>query len=115
VTILGVGGGGNFLDRCHRETGDLVKSGMDIFVSPPAWPQYFSGDAWERLIAKGVGEDHLNSLFRAFRGFWMYALGFVGSKDMIHLSSTGGEPVVTTKPVDPLAYFHAFRPGADPS
>jgi hypothetical protein len=92
VTILGLGEGGNFLDRCHREIGELVKSGLDMFGSPPAWPQYFSSDTWERLGAKGVGEVHLNSLYHAFRGFWMYALGLVGSVDTIHLTPTGGEP-----------------------
>jgi hypothetical protein len=109
VNTLGVLDGGNFLNRCDRESRELVQSGMDAFTAPPAWPKYFEGDGWAKLRGAGILEDQLTSLHQAFRAFWSYALGQVGSVDTLVLNPAGGEPKVTTKAVEPLGYYWAFR------
>jgi len=96
VTVLGVLDGGTFLDRCDRDP-------------PPTWPNCFEGDQWDRLRRNGILEDQLTSLYQAFLAFWSYALGQVGSVDTIVLDLAGGDPKVTSKRVEPLGYYHAFR------
>ncbi len=66
VKTMGILNGGNFLNRCDRETRDLVQSGMDSFTAPPAWPTYFEADEWAKLRNAGFHEDQLTSLHQAF-------------------------------------------------
>lgn len=108
VKVLDVAEGGAFLERLARETRQLVETNRDLVVSPPTWSSNLRPGRWEQLQQSEIGVERLDSLYHAFRGFWMFASGGVET-DRLRLDPEGGAPAVATRPAELFGYYLAFR------
>jgi hypothetical protein len=110
VQALGVQKAGSFLNQCYEETHRRVieSGGLDSLIGFPNWIEYFGEDEWNKLGNATVKEEQLESLFNAFEGFWMHALGQVGLAEKLVLDELGGPPKVSSETVGLLGYYLAF-------
>ena len=112
VTALGVLKAGRFLADCNDTARNRVEQHghlPDAFAPKINWDSYFDRNDWERLESGSVDSAALNGVQNAFEGFWMFALGQVGSVDTIRLDPDEQTTRVESRPVDPLGYYLAFE------
>jgi hypothetical protein len=87
VRALGVRDAGIFLDRIAWESRRQVETGRDLVTPEADWAGMLPPDLGDRLREMRIEPAGLNSLYHAFRGFWLL------------LVRNGG----------PVGYYGAFR------
>jgi hypothetical protein len=112
VTTLGVLKAGRFLAHCYEQARVRVERYghlPDILVPKIDWSTDVGNDDWVRLSRAGITEEAMNGLQNTFEGFWMFALGQIGSVDTITVGDTERPEQVETRPVGPFGYYIAFH------
>jgi tetratricopeptide (TPR) repeat protein len=87
VQTLGVRDAGIFLDRIAWETRRQVETGRDLVTPEANWAGMLPAEIRDRVRDMKIQPEGLNSLYHAFRGFWLL------------LVRDGG----------PVGYYGAFR------
>jgi tetratricopeptide (TPR) repeat protein len=87
VQTLGVRDAGVFLDRIAWETRRKVETGRDLATPQADWASMLPADIRDRVRGMKIRTEALDSLYHAFRGFWLLLVRDAG----------------------PVGYYGAFR------
>ena len=87
VQALGVRDAGVFLDRIAWDTRRKVETGRDLVTPEADWAGMLPGELGDRVRAMTIPPEALDSLYHAFRGFWLLLVRDAG----------------------PVGYYGAFR------
>lgn len=87
VQMLGVRDAGIFLDRIAWDTRRKVETGRDLVTPKADWTSMLPDELGDRIREMKIQPEGLNSLYHAFRGFWLLLVRDAG----------------------PVGYYGAFR------